>query len=192
MQNAALLWHVALLSPPGQKGLALGGVGLVKVVPIVGFSMLSGVAADAWDRRKLMIITNTGSAMVALALALVTWHGVSTLWPLYGLAFLGAIVGTFDPPARQSLVPMLLPREHLPSAISLNAIMMQTASVSGPAIAGILIATTSLGWVYFLNALSFGAVIVAVFMMRGVSGRAEHPGTRSDISLRSALEGLRF
>ena len=192
MQNAALLWQVALLSPPGRKGLALGGVGLVKVIPIVGFSMLSGLAADAWDRRKVMLITNTGSAMVALALAFVTWRGVDSLWPLYALAFLGAIVGTFDPPARQALVPMLLPREHLPSAISLNAIMMQTASVSGPAIAGILIATTSLGWVYFLNALSFGAVIIALLMMRGVSGVVDHPGTRSDISLKSALEGLRF
>ena len=192
MQNAALLWHVALLSPPGQKGLALGGVGLVKVIPIVGFSMLSGLAADAWDRRKVMLITNTGSAMVALALAFVTWRGVDSLWPLYALAFLGAIVGTFDPPARQALVPMLLPREHLPSAISLNAIMMQTASVSGPAIAGILIATTSLGWVYFLNALSFGAVIIALLMMRDISGVANHPGARSDISLKSALEGLRF
>src|SRR6185436_13408987 len=98
-----------------------------KVIPIVCFSMLSGVAADAWDRRKLMLITNTGSALVALALAFVTWRGVNTVWPLYGLAFLGAIVGTFDPPARQSLIPMLVPREHLPSAISLNAIMMQTA-----------------------------------------------------------------
>ncbi len=192
MQNAALLWHVALLAPPGQKGLALGGVGLVKVIPIVGFSMLSGLAADAWDRRKVMLITNSCSAMVALALAVVTFRGVDSLWPLYALAFLGAIVGTFDPPARQALVPMLVPRDHLPSAISLNAIMMQTASVSGPAIAGILIATTSLGWVYFLNALSFGAVIAALLMMRGVSDVAHDPGTRPDVSLKSALEGLRF
>ena len=192
MQNAALLWHVALLAPPGQKGLALGGVGLVKVIPIVGFAMLAGVAADAWDRRKVMLITNTCSAMVALGLAYVTWHGVSTLWPLYGLAFLGAIVGTFDPPSRQALVPMLVPRDHLPSAISLNAIMMQAASVSGPAVAGILIATTSLEWVYLLNAMSFGAVITALLMMRGVTGRVEHPGARSDISFHSALEGLRF
>ena len=192
MQNAALLWHVALLSPAGHKGLALGGVGLVKVIPIVGFSMFAGVAADAWDRRKLMLVTNSCAAMVALALALVTWRGVHTVWPLYALAFLGASVGNFDPPARQSLVPMLVPREHLPSAISLNAIMMQAASVTGPAIAGLLIATTSLAWVYVANAVSFGAVIIALLMMRGVSARAEHPGTRSDISLHSALEGLRF
>jgi MFS family permease len=194
MQNAALLWHVALLSPPGSKGLALGGVGLVKVVPIIGFSMLSGMAADALDRRKLMIITNTCAAFVALALAYVTWRGVTSVWPLYGLAFLGASVGTFDPPARQSLVPMLVPRDHLPSAISLNAIMMQAASVTGPAVAGLLIASTSLAWVYLLNAVSFVAVIVAVLMMRGIKGDAHHAhaGEKPDISVRSAVEGLRF
>ena len=193
MQNAALLWHVSLLAPPGQKGLALGGVGLVKVVPIVGFAMLSGMAADALDRRKLMIVTNTCAAFVALALAFVTWRGVTSLWPLYALAFVGAIVATFDPPARQSLVPMLVPRDDLPSAIGLNAIMMQAASVTGPALAGILIATTSLEWVYLANALSFGSVIIAVLMMRGISGRAQHhEGEKPDISLRSAVEGLRF
>ena len=69
MQNAALLWQVSLLVPPDQKGLALGLVGLVKVVPIVVFSMLGGVVADAWNRRKLMLFTQTGSALVALSLA---------------------------------------------------------------------------------------------------------------------------
>ncbi len=192
MQNAALLWHVSLLAPPGQKALALGGVGLAKVIPIVGFSMLAGVAADAWDRRRLMLITQIGSACVALALALVSWRGVDSIWTLYALAFAGAAVGAFDLPARQSLVPTLVPREHLPSAISLNAIMMQTAAVSGPALAGVLIASTDLGWVYLLNALSFGGTIVALVMMRGVSGRSTSPGRRADISLHSALEGLRF
>ena len=67
MQNAALLWQVSLLVPPERKGLALGLVGLVRVVPIVVFSLISGVVADAWDRRKLMLFTQTGSAIVALA-----------------------------------------------------------------------------------------------------------------------------
>ena len=65
MQNAALLWHVSLLVPPDRKGLALGLVGLVRVVPIVVFSLISGVVADAWDRRRLMLFTQTGSALVA-------------------------------------------------------------------------------------------------------------------------------
>ena len=192
MQNAALLWHVSLLAPPGQKALALGGVGLAKVIPIVGFSMVAGMAADAWDRRKLMLMTQVGSACVALTLAFVSFRGVESIWTLYALAFAGAVVGAFDLPARQSLVPTLVPREHLPSAISLNAIMMQIAAVSGPALAGVLIATTDLGWVYLLNTLSFAGTIVALIMMRGVPGRSASPGRAADISVHSALEGLRF
>src|SRR5437660_937999 len=75
MQNAALLWQVSLLVAPDKKGLALGFVGLVRVVPIVIFSLISCVVADAWDRRKLMLFTQTASAIVALALAWVTFRG---------------------------------------------------------------------------------------------------------------------
>ena len=135
MQNAALLWHVSLLVPPGKKALALGLVGLVRVVPIVFFSVVSGVVADAWDRRRLMFFTQTMAAMVALALAVLTFHGLRVVWPIYVLAAVGASVSVFDLPARQALTPMLVPREHLPNAISLNTIMFQTASVAGPAVA---------------------------------------------------------
>ena len=103
MQNAALLWHVSLLAPPDRKGLALGLVGLVRVVPIIAFSMIAGVVADAHNRRRLMLVTQSGAAVVALALALVTWTGVSALWPLYTLAALGGAVGAFDLPARHLL-----------------------------------------------------------------------------------------
>ena len=76
MQNAALLWHVSLLVPPERKGLALGLVGLVRVVPIVVFSMISGVVADAWDRRRLMLLTQIAATLVAVALALLTFRGI--------------------------------------------------------------------------------------------------------------------
>src|ERR1700674_3084010 len=69
MQNAAILWHVSLLVSPERKGLALGLVGLVRVVPIVVFSMLSGVVADAWNRRKLMLLTQSAATIVAVMLA---------------------------------------------------------------------------------------------------------------------------
>ena len=92
--------------------------------------------------------------------------------------------GAFDGPARQSLIPTLVPREHLPNAISLNTTMMQTASVAGPSLAGILIAATGgVGWVYVANAISFGFVIVALLAMRDVPARqpssnmASRPGT---------------
>ena len=192
MQSAALLWHVSLLVPDDRKGLALGIVGLVRFVPIVVFSMISGVVADAWNRRRLMLVTQSLATLVALTLAILTFRGLSAVWVLYAMAALGSSIGSFDPPARQALVPMLVPREHLPNAISLNTIMVQAASVAGPALGGLLIGTAGLGWVYLANALSFGCVIAALLMMRGVPGRVESATDRDDVSLRAALEGLRF
>jgi MFS family permease len=194
MQNAGLLWHVSLLVTPEKKALALGMVGLVRVVPIVVFSMLSGVVADAWNRRTLMLLTQTGAALVSLALAALSFRGVTLVWPIYVLAALGAAVGTFDLPARQALVPTLVPRADLPNAISLNAIMFQAASVAGPSIGGIVIAAAGVGWVYVVNALSFGCVILALLLMRGVSGRPERvaDAPADEVSLRAAMEGLKF
>ena len=193
MQNAALLWHVSLLVPPDRKGLALGTVGLVRFVPIVVFSLISGVVADAWDRRRLMLFTQIAATIVAAALGVVAFRGVTSVLPVYVLAALGAAVGAFDLPARNALVPSLVPREHLPNAISLNTIMFQTASVVGPSLGGLLIAAAGVGWVYVANAISFAFVIVALLMMRDVPVRQPSaPGVRDDVSLNAALEGLRF
>src|SRR6188474_3465742 len=165
MQNAALLWHVSLLVPPDRKGLALGAVGLVRVVPIVIFSMISGVVADAWNRRRLMLFTQIAATAVALALAALAFRGIEKVWPIYVLAAIGSAVGAFDLPARQALVPTLVPREHLPNAISLNTTMFQAASVLGPSLGGITIAAAGVGWAYVANAVSFLFVIIALLMM---------------------------
>jgi MFS family permease len=190
MQTAAILWHVSLLAPPGRKGLALGTVGLVRVLPILLFAMIGGVVADARDRRRLMLVTQGLMASTAITLALLTFQGLRTVWPLYLLTAIGAAAGVFDTPARQSLIPSLVPREHLPNAISLNTIMFQAAAVLGPSLAGIVIAAAGVGTVYALNAISFAAVIAALLAMREVPvvGQAE----RGQVSLAAALEGLRF
>jgi len=193
MQNAALLWHVSLLVPPEHKGLALGLVGLVRVLPIIFFSMISGVVADAWNRRRVMLSTQSASTAVAIGLAALAYRGVTAVWPIYALAALASGVGAFDMPARNALLPSLVPREHLPNAISLNTIMFQTAAVLGPSLGGALIAVGSVGWVYIANAMSFMFVIVALLMMRDVPARApSEAGSRDDVSLHAALEGLRF
>jgi MFS family permease len=188
MQNAAVLWHVSLLVAPDRKGLALGMVGLAKVVPIIVFSMISGVVADAWDRRKVLIYTQVAATVVAGTLAWLTFQGLTVPWPIYLLSACGAAVGTFDMPARQALIPMLVPREHLPNAISLNSIMFQSAAVVGPSIGGLLIAAAGVEWVYVANAVSFVCVIVSLLLMRDVPARQ----SPEEFSLRSALEGLRF
>ena len=203
MQNAALLWQVSLLAPEGRKGLALGMVGLVKVAPIFVFSMISGVVADAWDRRRLLLSTQIAATVVAVALAVLTFRGLTVIWPIYALAALSAAVGAFDLPARNALVPNLVPREHLPNAISLNTIMFQTASVAGPSIGGLVIAAAGVGWVYLANAVSFGAVVAALLMMRDVPARqppkagwrgreASRASSTPDVSMHAAIEGLRF
>lgn len=86
MQAAALLWHVSLLVPPGQRAIALGLMGLVRVGPIVLFSLISGVAADAFDRRRLMLLTQSLMAVLATVLAAHTFRGLTSTWPIYALA----------------------------------------------------------------------------------------------------------
>jgi MFS family permease len=195
MQSAAILWHVSLLVPENRRALALGLVGLVRVVPVVFFSLLSGVAADVYDRRKLMLFTQTAAAILAAGLAVLTWQGLNVVWPIYAIAAASSAVGAFDLPARQSLTTNLVPREHLANALSLNTIMFQVAAVVGPALGGIVIGQYGVAWAYALNAASFLVVIAALLMMRGV--RRERRGAaetmkETKFSLHSAMEGLRF
>ena len=190
MQTAAILWHVSLLAPPESKGLALGLVGLVRVVPVVVFSLAGGVMADAMDRRRLLLFTQTGMALAAATLAALTFSGAGSLTQIYVLAGLGAAFGSFDGPARNALIPSLVPREHLPNALGLNSIMFQAASVLGPSLGGALLAWQGVGWVYALNAASFLMVLWALRAMRGVPER--RPEERVEVHPRAAVEGLRF
>src|ERR1044072_4264526 len=103
MQSAAILWHVSLLVSPAHRGVALGMVALVRVVPIVVFSLVGGVVADALDRRRLMLVTQTGMALCAAGLATLEFAGVRLLWPVYSLAALSAAFGTFEGPGRPAL-----------------------------------------------------------------------------------------
>ncbi len=190
MQSAAMLWHVSLLVPPAQRGVALGMVGLVRVLPIIGCSLVAGVFADAHDRRRLMLVTQAGMAVSAALLAWLSFCGSHALWAVYALAAAGSAFAAFDNPARNALIPALVPREVLPGAISLNSIMFQTAAIAGPALAGLVIAVWGVGWAYAFNAVSFLCVIAALVAMRDVPGRPE--GTAAKVELRSALDGLRF
>jgi MFS family permease len=191
MQSAAILWHVALVAPPGRKAIALGLVGLVRVLPIVGFSLVSGVVADAFDRRRVMLLTQALMALLAAVLAWVTMRGLESPWPIYVVAALSSAAGAFDGPARHALVPNLVPRAHLANAISLNTIMFQVAAVAGPSAAGLVVATGGVAAAYWINAASFLFVIGALLMMRDVPGRGSGPAPGS-LSVAAAMEGLRF
>jgi MFS family permease len=190
MQNAAVLWHVSLLVDERSRPLALGLVGLFKFLAILVCALVSGVIADAFDRRRMMLVTTSLLTVLASLLALVTFLGIEHPWPIYLLTSLSSAVGTFDGSARQALVPGLVPRKALPSAIALNTILFQAASSAGPALSGHVMAHFGLGWVYVANALSFLAVLGALISMRGVEPIAA--ADRARVSLHAALEGLRY
>lgn len=190
MQTAAILWQVALLVQPEHRPMALGMVGLVRLMPIVFFAMAGGTIADAFDRRRVMFYTQATMCATAGALALLTHTGMDHPWPIYALAAVSAAANAFDSPARQSLMPTLVPRDHLANAISLNAIMVQLAAVAGPAIGGFVIAIFGVKWVYAVNAVSFVCVIAALLMMRDVPARGA--GEAADVSVRAIRDGLGF
>lgn len=187
MQTATLNWHIYELT---HQPIYLGLVGLARLVPIVVFSLAGGVVADAIDRRRLMIMTQSFMALCAAVLALLTFSGTINVWLIFLLSACSAASVAFDLPARQSLVPRLVSREHLPNALSLFTTMFQVAAIIGPLPAGIFIAVKNLGMAYALNALSFIAVIVALLLMR--SNTAPRQGEAQPVSLRAAREGLRY
>jgi MFS family permease len=189
MQLVAINWHIYLLT---NSALALGMVGLFRAGPIILCSLLGGVVADVVDRRRLMIATQTVMLICSGILALVTFHGLRRVWPIYLLTAIASAAWAFDTPARQALVPALVPAKDFPNAISLSMLMFQIGMIIGPALAGLLLATQGPGLVYAMNAASFVAVILGLALMR-VHGRpVTEEGKIPSVSFEALIEGLRF
>jgi MFS family permease len=189
MQFVAINWHVYLLT---KSAFALGLVGLFRGVPIIICSLAGGVVADAVDRKRLMIVTQTVMLISAALLTLFTVAGLESVWPIYGLSALASAASAFDVPARQSLMPALVPAEVFPNAVSLGLLVFNVATICGPAIAGFLLAESGPAVIYGLNAFSFLAVIWALVAMR-TSGDPERSGdSRNALSVAALKEGFRF
>jgi MFS family permease len=189
MQFVAVNWHVYVLT---KSAFALGLVGLFRGVPIILCSLVGGVVADAVDRRTLMVVTQTVMLTSAALLTAGTLAGFESVWPIYILSGLASAASAFDVPARQALMPTLVPTEHFPNAVSLGIMVFNVATIAGPAIAGFMLAESGPGVIYGINALSFLAVIAALFAMR-TSGKPElQSGRRDALSFAALKEGLRF
>ena len=188
MQVWALLWHIRTLT---DQPIALGGIGLARIVPIIAFSLVGGAVADTLNRRLVLFITQSAMALTALALAWLTFQGRIELWHIYALTAIQAVAIAFDLPARQALVPNLVPGRDLPSAFSLQSIAFQTGSILGPALSGLVIAYWGQPYTYLINAISFLAVILALVAIGPVPQKVQ-AGERVEISLRSIAEGVHF
>src|SRR5215472_9953303 len=194
MQIAAINWHIYLLTRPSlsRTSLALGGVGLVRVVPIILCSLAGGVVADVFDRKRLMIITQSVMMISAAFLAYITASGLRSIWPIYGLTALASAAMAFDSPARQSLLSMLVPEQDFPNAASLGLAQFQISTVLGPAIAGLLLESHGPALIYVINAASFMGVIAALLLIRASGQPGEGAEQAASLSWSSLVEGLRF
>lgn len=186
MQTTAQLWLVYKLT--GSAAL-LGVFGFASQVPMLFLSSLGGYVGDHYDRQRGVIATQTASMILAFALAALTLTNIVREWEVIVIAFLVGVVNAFDVPIRQAFFVQMVGKEDLPNAIALNSSIFNGARVVGPAIAGFAIASFGEGWCFFLNGLSFVAVIVALLMMRIVRTETK-PSEESP--LKSFMQGFQF
>ncbi len=186
MQSIAEAWLIYRLTG---SSVLLGLLGFVSQIPIFLLSPIGGLAADRWPRQRVVISTQVASMTLGFTLAALTLTGRIRVWEIIVLATLLGVVNAFDVPARQSFLIEMVGREDLLNAIALNSTMFTGARVAGPAVAGLLVAQVGEGWCFFLNGVSYIAVIAGLLMMRLEKSLAAHDGSSPIEKLR---EGLRF
>jgi MFS family permease len=189
MQNIALAWYVVELT---HSAVAVGILAFCRFAPFTVFGLVSGVVADRFDNRRLVMLTQTASMVVALGLTALAFSGHEILWLAYALAAATGIALVFDAPGRHSLTFQMVGREELPNAVALNASLFNGSRVIGPASAGVIIAAFGVGVCFAINAASFLAVLASLWLMREdelvkLDRPEEHPPV-----LRSVREGLSY
>lgn len=204
MQQIAISWHVFELlrgktyhveffGHPlelNASAIGLGSLGLARVIPIIIFALLGGLLADSRDRRTLLIWVQTAAAIFSGTLAILTLTGRVTIPLIYLLSAAGAAAAAFDEPARQSIVPNLVPRKHLANAVTLNTVLWQIATIVGPGLSGLLVGQFDVGLVYAIDAVSFGAVIVSLLLMEYRGQAVTKIG--QGLGWTALVEGVRF
>jgi len=165
MQRTAQDWLV-LAELTHHKASAVGIVMGLQFGPALVLLPITGYAADHYDRRKILLATQTLLGLLALGLGLLTVTGIVRLWQVDIFALLLGCVAAFDAPARQTFVSELVDETHLSNAVALNSTSFNAGRTIGPAIAGLLIAGIGTGWVFLVNALSYIAVIGAMLLLR--------------------------
>jgi predicted MFS family arabinose efflux permease len=186
IQNVAQSWLVYELT---RSEFLLGVVGFVSGLPMLFLAPVGGALADRWNRRSILLITQSLFALSALALALLTYMGAIRYEYIVALALLNGLVLTVDLPTRQSLVAHLVPRADLANGIALNAAAFHTARILGPAIGGLLLEWVGAAPCFLVNALSFSAILLALLSLRiqpSTDGRAPTG------ILQSLREGIEF
>jgi len=168
--------------------LIVGLVSLVQLAPLLVGSLWGGAIADAKDRRRVLLVTQVVLASTSAGLAVNALLPHPHLWPLFACTAASAGFQGVDAPTRRAALPMIVDRADIPAALALQQIVFQLAQVAGPALAGVLIATSGLSIVFWLDVASFGAALIAVLLLPRLPPAVA--GTRAGLA--SVTEGLRY
>lgn len=171
-----------------RSSFAVGMLGLAQMIPLLVGSLVGGTIADAYDRRKVLLVAQLLLAATSAGLAVNAVVATPRVWVIFVLTSLGAGFSGLDHPTRSAAIPGLVPRTRLAAALALNQLVWQVGLVVGPALAGVLIAQVSLAATYTLDVVSFAAATAALLAMRSMV--PEGGGTRAGAT--SILEGLRY
>lgn len=186
MQDIAINWQLYQLT---KSPLSLGILGLAKFIPILIFSMISGIAADVFSRKKIIFLVQVFSIFNALALAILTISGKITPLLIYLLVGLEAGLLSFEMPARQAILPNIVKKEDFSLAVNINNILYSSTNFIGPAISGFIIAFSGVQLIYLINAFSFLSVIIALIFMKPIVKTLEKQPV---FNLESIKEGIKF
>jgi MFS family permease len=165
MQRTAQDW-IVLTQLTDYNATAVGIVMALQFGPQLVLMPWSGLIADRFDRRKLLMLTQTLMGLLGLGLGIITVTGVVELWHVYLFALALGVVAAIDAPARQTFVSELVPDDSLSNAVALNSASFNGARLIGPAVAGVLTVAVGAGWVFLINAVTFGFTVLAMMLLR--------------------------
>jgi MFS family permease len=171
------------------SGFKVGLLTACQFAPVLLFGAWAGVVADRADKRKLLIVVQALAMAQSFALAALAFSGDPPVLAIYGVAFVGGCTVAFDNPTRRSFVTEMVPETHVNNAVSLNTAIMMSSRIFGPALAGLLVSTVGYGWSFTVDALSYIAVIVGLWMMNPAELRPAPVASRAKGQVR---EGLRY
>lgn len=186
IRNVSNLYQVYQLSG---SAFMLGLTGFLETLPFIIFGLFAGAVADAFDRKKVLLVTMVLQLIPGLAMAFLTHTGIVEVWHIYTLGFLGAFVDVFNWPARSALIPRLVPPGLMMNAVTISSTIIQLSFLVGPALAGVSIDHTGLAMTYMISTLLLVPAIAGILLLRS-SGKVEGPKRR--VNLRSIVEGVEF
>ena len=184
MQSVAQYWLVLELT---HSAFDLGITAALQFAPVLLFGTIGGLVADRFDKRKVLLLTQTAFTVQAALLWVLVASGSVQLWMVWALALAYGFINVADNPSRQSFVVEMAGPDDLTNAVGLNSVIVNVSRIIGPAVAGVMIATVGLSWAFLANALSFAAVIAALYAMRASELHRRPPLGRAKGQIRAGL-----